>query len=850
MDNKILSSFSSVARDIIIESVRVAHEYKDSEVKLLHFFLSLLSIDSSIKDYLSIVGLDLEATKREILSRLPIKPLDSISSNEIAFSKELKDLLILSYKRAIELESNLVSVQDLFYAFLMMKDDFLVKDLIDNRNINFDNYMSFVQSNRQATGGDIYQKNQNLLNINSSSILQPMNLLQHRLDDEFTPDGYLQDLNQLRKENSSKDKIIGREKEILRLMTILSRKYKNNPILLGDPGVGKTAVVYGFVDMLNDNSDVPYNLKDIRVYSLSVTSLIAGSKLRGEIEDRIESIMEQIMNDGNAVLFIDEIHMIVGAGAVGSKDSMDLSNILKPYLVDGGIRIIGATTKVEYEKNIEIDKALARRFQPIYVEELSIESTKLVMRSIKKSLESYHSVIITDDIIDIAIILSDRYIKDRYFPDKVIDVLDEAAAHLSLGVQYDNTPEINSLAKSLLKIQEKKKDLLLSNKFKEASKLKVKENEIKKKLELLKTGRYKVKGKTFYKHNKKISYKHIVEVVRSISKVPNAGSDLVNDHNVDVLDSLKKIIGQDEVIKNVSNILQRSFLGFRDINKPIASFLFLGPTGVGKTQLAKYIASEFFAKEKGMLQLNMSEFMESHSVAKLIGAPPGYIGYDEGGILSNYVRQNPYTLVLFDEIEKAHPDVLNILLQILDEGFIQDGKGNKVFFNNTIIVLTSNIGMEAVSGSIRSIGFVAKKQDKEEDMSDINNKVKEIVMNELRRELKPELLNRIDDIEVFNYLSYNDARKIVDGIIEEYLLDLLHKGVIVSVDENVKDYILDVGYSKEYGVRNLRRSVTLHILNKISDYIVLNSLRFSSSKPISLVVNFDSSNRLIKISRL
>jgi ATP-dependent Clp protease ATP-binding subunit ClpC len=821
MDNDILSRFSRTARKLIISSINFAYEYKSSNVKLIHFFLVLLSEDVSAKDYLQFVGLDIEDTRLQIINLLNSSKISATSTLNI--SKEYKDLLLNAYKIAIDSGKYLVGVEEIFVAFLRMDKVEVVKELLEHKNVSEQGYISFLSTHRQVTNGISSSTNFNNKQISfGSQQISGMPFLSQmgqRAEYDFMDD-FLQDLNDSRLEDKNKDRIVGRDKEIYRLITILSRKYKNNPILIGEPGVGKTAVVYGFVDMLNESIDIAYNLKNSRVYSLSIASLIAGSKLRGEVEERIQSVMDQVLNDPNAILFIDEVHMIVGAGSSGGRDSMDVSNILKPYLVNGDIKIIGATTRAEYQKTIETDVALARRFQPIYVDELSKSATKDVLLSVKKGLEAYHHIKIDDNILDNVIDLADRYIKDRYFPDKAIDILDESSANVKIGAQYDNVPEITRLSKLLLKTQSKKRKLLEKNNYKEAYKLKKYEDELKIQISNLQSGKPFGHSTKKTKHIKNVSIEDVVRVVRQISKVPNAGDEMINQNlSKSVLTSFQGIIGQDNVLNNVTSILKRSFFGIREIKKPIASFLFLGPTGVGKTELAKRIALEYFPADKGFLQLNMSEYMEAHSVAKLIGAPPGYVGYDEGGSLTTHIKNHPYSVVLFDEVEKAHPDVLNLLLQILDEGVLQDGKGNKTFFNNTVIVLTSNIGVENVDDSMRSIGFTFT-DDLVSTYDAFNDKARDVLEESLKRELRPELLNRIDHIEVFNYLSMEHALLIVTNLVEEYSLGFLKKGILLEVEPLVLDHLTNKGYKKEYGARNLRRIVVTEIVNKVIDYLI------------------------------
>jgi len=637
--------------------------------------------------------------------------------------------------------------------------------------------------------------------------------------------------------------ITGRDNEIRRLTHILSRKTKNNPILVGDAGVGKTAIVEGFVNNII-NKKVPASFLDTKVLSLDIGAILAGAKLRGDVEERVGNIINEAIIDGNTIIFIDEIHNIVGAGSAGGRDSMDIANMLKPYLTNSNLSIIGATTNDEYNKYFETDSALTRRFQPIFVDELNIEAAKQVIYNLQSEFESYHKVKITKEAIDEAVILSSKYIRDRYLPDKAIDIIDEASASIKIGREIAMEPELSELGNKLIKVQSKKDELLKKSDFAAAANFKKEEDLLIDEISDVVEGKKKISKK----YSKTVTPEIIKDVVVEWTKIPIAASDISDKRLKDLNTNLKKrIINQDRAVDNVSMAIQRSHLGLTGEGRPLASFLFLGPTGVGKTELAKSLAKELFGSDNLMMQINMSEFMEMHSVSKLIGSPPGYVGYQEGGQLTAFVKRRPYSVILFDEIEKAHLDTLNILLQILEEGDLTDGKGVKVSFKNTIIIMTSNIGADEISAD-NKLGFDVDIEEIKKDEVDVAYEdMREQIMNELRYTLKPELINRIDLIDIFRGLNKEDCLKIAELLVNEFRVRMIAKGIILNVSSAVISKINEEGYSKEYGARNIRRKVQEVLENGLSTFL-LNS-RLAKKRKDMLKINVDMDKESVIFSK-
>ena len=594
------------------------------------------------------------------------------------------------------------------------------------------------------------------------------------------------------------DPIVGRKEEIERVIQILSRRTKNNPCLIGEPGVGKTAVVEGLAQKIV-SGDVPEILKDKRVVSMDISGMVAGAKYRGDFEERIKKALDEVKKAGDVVIFIDEIHTIVGAGA--AEGAIDAANILKPLLARGEIQLVGATTLNEYRKYIEKDAALERRFSPVNVDEPSKKDTIIILKGIRDKYEAHHGVKITDEAIEAAVTMSIRYINDRYLPDKAIDLIDEAASREKLKT-YTEPDSLKDLELNIEEVKKDKEEAVQSQKFEKAAELRDKERELK--------AQYEKEQKKWKNKNNKavinITEENIAEVIASWTGIP--AKKITEDEN-ERLKKLeeelhKRVIGQDEAVTAVAKAIRRGRVGLKDPNRPIGSFLFLGPTGVGKTELSKALAEALFGDENSMIRIDMSEYMEPHSVSKLIGSPPGYVGFDEGGQLTEKIRRKPYSVILFDEIEKAHPDVMNMLLQILEDGRLTDSQGKTVNFKNTVIIMTSNIGARLITDK-KYLGF-SQNNNEEKEIKEYEQTKKE-VMESLKKELRPEFINRIDEIIVFHKLTDNEINKIIDLMLDEVTKRLQNQKIKIQLDESVKKLIADKGIDKSYGARPLRRTI-------------------------------------------
>ena len=632
---------------------------------------------------------------------------------------------------------------------------------------------------------------------------------------------YSRDLTEMAK-NGKLDAVIGRQNEINRVIQILSRRTKNNPCLIGEPGVGKTAIVEGLASRIVEG-DVPDTIINKRVLTLDLSGMVAGSKYRGEFEERIKKVIDEVKTDGNILLFLDELHTVIGAG--GAEGAIDASNILKPSLARGEIQLIGATTLEEYRKHIEKDAALERRFQPVKVEEPTEAETVEILNGLKERYEEFHNVVILPEAIQAAAKMSKRYINDRFLPDKAIDLIDEAASKkkLSSHVKPDN---IKKTEKEIKALEEEKIDSIEAGDFDTTRDIKVKLEKKKEKLDRL--NRAWEKGNV--ENNLTIGENDIAEVVSMWTKIPVSK---IQEEETERLLKLEntlhdRVIGQSEAVSAVAKAIRRGRVGLNDPNRPIGSFLFLGPTGVGKTELSKALAYAMFGSEASLIRVDMSEFMEKHTVSKLIGSPPGYVGYDEGGQMSEKVRRNPYSVVLFDEIEKAHPDIFNVLLQVLDDGRITDSTGRVVDFKNTVIIMTSNAGAQNIIQP-KNLGFMSQADEKK-DHENMKNKV----MEEVKRLFKPEFLNRIDDIIVFHTLSKDEIGQIVDLMINSVNKRTLEQMKIsIELDKDTKDYIVSKGYDSKYGARPLRRTIQNEIENVLAEKILEGEVKNGSKVLVS-----------------
>ncbi len=627
-----------------------------------------------------------------------------------------------------------------------------------------------------------------------------------------TLDEFGSNLTQLASEGKL-DPVVGRQKEIERVIQILGRRTKNNPVLIGEPGVGKTAIAEGLAQRIA-NDDVPDILEDKRVVTLDIGLLVAGTKYRGEFEERLKKIMDEIRSAGNVILVIDEVHTLIGAGA--AEGAIDAANILKPALARGELQCIGATTLDEYRKHIERDAALERRFQPVMVGEPSVEETIEILRGLRERYEQHHKLKISDVALEAAAKLSDRYISDRFLPDKAIDLIDEAGSRVRL-INSQLPPAAKELDKELRQVLKDKDDAVRSQNFDRAGTLRDREMEIKAEIKAI--AQNKKSEAAGGDETPIVSEEDIAQIVASWTGVPvNKLTESESEKLLHMEDTLhQRLIGQDEAVKAVSRAIRRARVGLKNPNRPIASFIFSGPTGVGKTELTKALASYFFGSEEAMIRLDMSEYMERHTVSKLIGSPPGYVGYNEGGQLTEAVRRRPYTVVLFDEIEKAHPDVFNMLLQILEDGRLTDAKGRTVDFKNTLLIMTSNIGSKVIEKGGGGLGFEFATEDAAESQY---NRIRSLVNEELKQYFRPEFLNRLDEIIVFRQLKEDEIKEIADIMLKEVFNRLKDQGITLEVTESFKNRLVKEGYNPSYGARPLRRAIMRLLEDSLAEEIL------------------------------
>ncbi len=681
-----------------------------------------------------------------------------------------------------------------------------MNDIFDGEDIDENNpFMRFFQNSffplkDEADQEDEIQREEESLDVQKPSENKERNRKTRKKRKKYL-DTYGINLTEKAK-NNEVGRVIGREREIERVIQILNRRAKNNPVLIGEPGVGKTAIAEGLAVKIVQKQ-VPVKMFDMEVYLLDLTAVVAGTQFRGQFEGRMKSIINEAKECGNIILVIDEVHNIMGAGEVHG-GVMNAANILKPALARGEIQIIGATTLEDYRKYIEKDAALERRFQRVLVEEPTVEETIEILKGIRSDYEAYHQVKISDEVIEVIVKFSERYISDRFFPDKAIDVMDEAASRVNLrNVQLI---ELEELKKELQLIQEEKETAALNADYEKVAQCKMREYKLEEEIQKIEE-----KGSSM-----EVTLEDVAHVVETWTKIP---VQQITEQEAQKLLNLenrlhKRVIGQHKAVVSLSKAVRRNRSGFRKKGKP-SSFIFVGPTGVGKTELVKALTCELFGSEDAMIRIDMSEYMEKHTVSKLIGAPPGYIGYDQGGQLTEKVRRKPYSVLLLDEIEKAHPDVFNILLQILEDGRLTDSQGRTVYFDNTVIVMTSNAGSHLKSGGI---GFT---QDKYEKME---NKVKEV----LKETFRPEFLNRIDEVIVFTHLNKEELRQIVDLMLQEVIQEAHEKEIQIDISDEVKDFIIKVGYNEKYGARPLRRAIQTYIEDEIAEQYLQKNIREGS----------------------
>ena len=700
-----------------------------------------------------------------------------------------------SYREAVRFKAPLIGTEHLLIAMIRESDCAAVR-LLNTMDVSLQKLYVDLRGAMGEDGADAREELQSSGSGADGSAATP------------TLNSFSRDLTKLAREGRL-DPVIGRESEIQRVVQILSRRTKNNPCLIGEPGVGKTAVVEGLAQMIA-GGNVPETIADKRVMTLDLSGMVAGSKYRGEFEERIKKVISEVTEDGNVLLFLDEIHTIIGAG--GAEGAIDASNILKPSLARGEIQLIGATTREEYRKYIEKDAALERRFQPVVVEEPTEEQSIAILKGLRPKYEEHHKVTITDDALVAAVRLSARYINDRFLPDKAIDLIDEASSKIRLTT-YVEPAEIKSLTEDIDKLELQKEQAIKNEAYEKAGDIKKRQQKKREKIEKLrekwqkeKTSRKLIVGEG-----------EIADVVSGWTKIPVRKLAEEESERLRRLESIlhERVVGQEEAVTAVAKAIRRGRVGLKDPKRPIGSFLFLGPTGVGKTELCKALAEAMFGTENALIRVDMSEYMEKHSVSKMIGSPPGYVGYEEGGQLSEKVRRNPYSVILFDEIEKAHPDVFNILLQVLDDGHITDAQGRRIDFKNTVLIMTSNAGAENII-SPKRLGFASNDDAKERYRF-----MKERVMEEVKRMFKPEFLNRIDEIIVFHQLSQDHMKEIVDIMLKSICRrTLTQMNLKLTVDDTAKAFLVEKGYDEKYGARPLRRAIQNLLEDKLAEAVL------------------------------
>lgn len=778
-----------IANELAIE---LNHNYIGTE----HLLYGLIAEGTGVaSQVLEMQNLTPEKVLEEIEMLIGRGNEDTNVEETIGFTPRTKRVIENAFKEAKRLDSEYIGTEHMLIGIMKEGDSVAVRIMLD-LNINpqkiYNEIIKLVSEDENINLNSKQANNKNIGSFNQTPTLNQFGT----------------DLTKQAGEGKL-DPVIGRTEEIQRVLQILSRRTKNNPCLIGEPGVGKTAVVEGLAEKIIAG-DVPETLKNKRVVNVDISSMVAGAKYRGDFEERIKKSLAEVKKVGDVILFIDEIHTIVGAGS--AEGAVDAANILKPLLARGEVQVIGATTLNEYRKYIEKDAALERRFSPVNVGEPTPDETVEILEGIRDKYEAHHNVKITKEAIESAVKLSVRYINDRFLPDKAIDLVDEAASRVKMR-NYTRPDSIKKLEDEVLSIDKEKEEAVRVQDFEKAANLRDKENETKKKLE-------KEKQKWEDRNTKSVSVlteEDIADVISSWTGIPV--KKLTQDEN-EKLKNLEKtlherVIGQNESVEAVAKAIRRGRVGLKDPNRPIGSFLFLGPTGVGKTELSKALAETLFGNENAMIRIDMSEYMEPHSVSKLIGSPPGYVGFDEGGQLTEKIRRKPYSVILLDEVEKAHPDVMNMLLQILDDGRLTDAQGRTVNFKNTVIIMTANIGARLITDK-NMLGFSNNNNKNEETQKEYET-IKKDVMGELKKQFRPEFINRIDEIIVFHKLNNEDIRKIMDIMLNQLISRLKEQEIDIEIDESVKKLLIEKGVDIKYGARPLKRTIQNILEDKIAE---------------------------------
>ncbi len=782
--------YSKETELVLKEANKVARKLGQNFVGSEHMILALASVsDTTAYSILNNNGLDIAKVAHAL--KFILEPGGTVTREKDKYTETARQILEDAQAEAARLSSDEVGTEHLLLAILKIQSCVAVRlmqiEKINIQKVYIDILMTCgMNANAAKKEYASVKKKKAKLGVSTPTL-----------------DKYSRDIT-MEARHGNLDPVVGREKEIQRVMQILSRRMKNNPCLVGEPGVGKTAVVEGIAYMIS-RGNVPDTVKGKRLLSLDISGMLAGSKYRGEFEDRIKKVIQEVMMSGDVILFVDELHTLVGAG--DAEGAIDASNILKPSLSRGEIQMIGATTIAEYRKYIEKDAALERRFQPVNVEEPTRDEAVDILKGLRSCYEQHHGVEISDEAVEAAVDLSVRYITDRFLPDKAIDLMDEACSRRRLGFSAQGTVQDRSVAE-LATLDSDLEAALISGNIEEAANIRHRQEELAKK-----TARSQLAGR----HNIIVGENDIADVVSVWTKIPVSKLTEKESKRLEKLETElhKRVVGQEEAVSAVAKAIKRSRVGLKDPRRPIGTFLFLGPTGVGKTELSKALADVVFGSEDALIRVDMSEYMEKHSVSKLIGSPPGYVGFEEGGQLSEKVRTNPYSVILFDEIEKAHSDVFNILLQVLDDGHITDSQGRKVDFKNTIIIMTSNTGAQRIIDP-KQLGFVTVQDDNKE-----HEDMKKNVMDELKRTFKPEFLNRIDDTIVFHALSEKNVRDIAGLMLKELKNRVqAQMDIELKFTDNMKKYIFEKGYDKKYGARPLRRAIQTYVEDELAEAIL------------------------------
>jgi ATP-dependent Clp protease ATP-binding subunit ClpC len=837
MDSKLSEKVKEVFRQGREEALRLNHDYIGIEHIVLGVFRSENEMALVILKNLGIEKLQLRHKIEKAISDKAAKlPVNALS---IDITKQLDRVMKFSVLECKSLKEPMVEIVHLFLAILKNNDN-VVAQILNENHVNYDNfrseYMMISNSSfaKNELGNEEFDDDKSFSHAggNSGSNTPPKGKVSSK---SKTPvlDNFGRDVTKLA-EDGGLDPIVGREMEIERVSQILSRRKKNNPILIGEPGVGKTAIVEGLALRIVQKK-VSRVLFDKRVVMLDLAALVAGTKYRGQFEERIKAIMTELEKNKDVILFIDEIHTIVGAG--GASGSLDASNMFKPALARGELQAIGASTLDEYRQYIEKDGALARRFQQVIIDPPSPEDTIEILSKLKEKYEDYHNVEYSQAAVEACVKLSNRYITDRFLPDKAIDVMDEVGARVHLKNILVPT-DITEIEKQIEEIKEEKNQVIKTQKYEIAASLRDKEKQLQTDLENAKL-RWETDAKTKKFQVTEVDIAEVVGMMTGIpvSKIAQGESNRLKSLNADMT---KSVVGQDEAIAKITKAIQRNRVGLKDPNKPIGTFVFLGPTGVGKTELAKTIARNLFDSDDALIRIDMSEYMEKFSITRLVGAPPGYVGYEEGGQLTEKVRRKPYSVILLDEVEKAHPDVYNLLLQVFDEGHLTDGLGRKVDFKNTLIIMTSNIGARDLKDFGQGVGFATQSK-----LDDADEYAKNVLSKALKKTFSPEFINRIDDIIVFNSLNKENIIEIVDILLNIFNKRIVTLGYSLEVSTEVKEFIAEKGYDPQYGARPLQRAIQKYVEDVLAEEIL--SQEAKEGDNLSLTMNEDKTKVIVTV---